>query len=195
MRSSGWTSSVFPTRTRQFGNRVKNVHRGRLRDERSTFRNSSDRLFGIARHHRSRHTGASAPNSAVPQVRPVEAGCYDTRIWTDATKPGTTIIRSIPTGGKFRVDEMAYDPIDRILMISNDGDSPPFLTFISIRDGPSWATSCIQPVRMAWNNPSGFVRLGCSTRMCLAIRTVSMCSIPVSSRIRSRASRCNVAAD
>ena len=56
-------------------------------------------------------------------------------IEADATKPGTTIIRSIPTGGKFRVDEMAYDPIDRILMVSNDGDSPPFLTFISVTDG------------------------------------------------------------
>jgi len=56
-------------------------------------------------------------------------------IEADATKPGTAIIRSIPTGGKFRVDEMAYDPADRILMVSNDGDSPPFLTFIRVTDG------------------------------------------------------------
>jgi len=56
-------------------------------------------------------------------------------IEADATKPGTTIIRKIPTGGKFRVDEMAYDPIDQILMASSDGDSPPFLTFISVKDG------------------------------------------------------------
>jgi hypothetical protein len=56
-------------------------------------------------------------------------------IEADATKPGTAIIRSIPTGGQFRVDEMAYDPIDQVLMVSNDGDSPPFLTFISARDG------------------------------------------------------------
>jgi hypothetical protein len=56
-------------------------------------------------------------------------------IEADATKPGTAIIRSIPTGGKFRVDEMSYDPIDRILMVSNDGDSPPFLTFIRVTDG------------------------------------------------------------
>jgi len=56
-------------------------------------------------------------------------------IEADATKPGTSIIRKIPTGGKFRVDEMAYDPIDKILMTSNDGDAPPFLTFISVKDG------------------------------------------------------------
>ncbi len=56
-------------------------------------------------------------------------------IEADATKPGTAIIRSIPTGGKGRVDEMAYDPIDRILLAENDGDSPPRVTFISVTDG------------------------------------------------------------
>jgi hypothetical protein len=56
-------------------------------------------------------------------------------IEADATKPSTAIIRKIPTGGRFRVDELAYDPIDKILMTSNDGDVPPFLTFISVTDG------------------------------------------------------------
>ncbi|HEV3333996.1 MAG TPA: hypothetical protein VG096_23580 [Bryobacteraceae bacterium] len=56
-------------------------------------------------------------------------------IEADATKPGTAIIRSIPTGGKGRVDEMAYDAIDRILLAENDGDSPPRITFISVTDG------------------------------------------------------------
>lgn len=56
-------------------------------------------------------------------------------IEADATKPGTTIIRKIPTGGKFRVDELAYDSVNQILMASNDGDSPVFLTFVSVTDG------------------------------------------------------------
>ena len=56
-------------------------------------------------------------------------------IEADATKPGSAIIRSIPTGGKGRVDEMAYDPIDRMLMAENDGDSPPRITFIAVTDG------------------------------------------------------------
>ena len=56
-------------------------------------------------------------------------------IEADAAKPGTAIIRSIPTGGKGRVDEMAYDPIDRILLAENDGDSPPRITFISVTNG------------------------------------------------------------
>ena len=52
----------------------------------------------------------------------------------DATKPGTTILKSIPTGGNFRVDEGSYDPVDQIVMFANDGDSPPFLTFVSSVD-------------------------------------------------------------
>jgi hypothetical protein len=56
-------------------------------------------------------------------------------IEADAAKPGTAIIRKIPTGGKFRVDEMAYDHADQILLASSDGDSPPFLTFVSVKDG------------------------------------------------------------
>jgi DNA-binding beta-propeller fold protein YncE len=56
-------------------------------------------------------------------------------IEADAAKPGTPILRKIPTGGKFRVDELAYDPIDKIVMTSNDGDAPPFLTFVSAVDG------------------------------------------------------------
>ena len=56
-------------------------------------------------------------------------------IEADAKQPGTAIMRKIPTGGKFRVDELAYDPVDGILMASSDGDSPPFLTFVSVKSG------------------------------------------------------------
>ena len=38
---------------------------------------------------------------------------------------------AIPTGGKFRADELAYDPADHIILIANDADTPPFVTFIS----------------------------------------------------------------
>ena len=56
-------------------------------------------------------------------------------IEADATKPGTSIIRSIPTGGKGRIDEFAYDPVDRVLLAENDGDSPPYITFVSASTG------------------------------------------------------------
>jgi hypothetical protein len=38
---------------------------------------------------------------------------------------------TISTGGKFRADELAYDPADKIIMIANDADTPAFVTFIS----------------------------------------------------------------
>jgi len=37
--------------------------------------------------------------------------------------------------GKARADEMAFDPVDQVLLVANDADSPPFITFISTRPG------------------------------------------------------------
>ena len=42
------------------------------------------------------------------------------------------IVATISTGGKFRADEMAYDPKDNILMVANNADDPPFATLISV---------------------------------------------------------------
>lgn len=39
---------------------------------------------------------------------------------------------TISTGGKFRADEMSYDPKDNILMVANNADDPPFGTLISV---------------------------------------------------------------
>jgi DNA-binding beta-propeller fold protein YncE len=41
-----------------------------------------------------------------------------------------SIVATIPTGGSFRADELAYDPQDKIIMVANDADTPPFVTFI-----------------------------------------------------------------
>jgi DNA-binding beta-propeller fold protein YncE len=43
------------------------------------------------------------------------------------------MIATIPTGGVERADEMAFDPLDQVLLVANDADAPPFLTFISTR--------------------------------------------------------------
>jgi DNA-binding beta-propeller fold protein YncE len=44
------------------------------------------------------------------------------------------IVASISTGGKGynRVDEVGYDPKDQVMLVANDNDTPPFLTFISV---------------------------------------------------------------
>lgn len=43
------------------------------------------------------------------------------------------VIASIPTNGKERTDEIAYDPRDHLIVAVNNADSPPFVTFISTR--------------------------------------------------------------
>jgi DNA-binding beta-propeller fold protein YncE len=42
-----------------------------------------------------------------------------------------TIIDTISTGGVKRTDEMAYDPVDELVMAANNADAPPFATLIS----------------------------------------------------------------
>lgn len=43
-----------------------------------------------------------------------------------------TIVATISTGGKFRADEMAYDPKDNVILVANNADEPPFGTLISV---------------------------------------------------------------
>ena len=42
-----------------------------------------------------------------------------------------SIVADIPTGGTGRADELAYDPRHHIILVANDQDTPPFVTFIS----------------------------------------------------------------
>jgi hypothetical protein len=42
-------------------------------------------------------------------------------------------VADIPTHGKGRADELAYDPIDHILLIANDRETVPFVTFINTK--------------------------------------------------------------
>ena len=60
------------------------------------------------------------------------AGDGDSRIKVIdiATK---SFVTTIPTGGKFRVDEMAYDPQDHILAAANNADTPPFITLFDTK--------------------------------------------------------------
>src|SRR6266853_3717967 len=44
-----------------------------------------------------------------------------------------SIVADISTGGKGRADELAYDPLDRIMIVANDQEATPFVTFISTR--------------------------------------------------------------
>src|SRR6202040_11600 len=45
----------------------------------------------------------------------------------------SSIVANISTMGSLRADELAYDPLDHLIMIANDRDPIPFVTFISTR--------------------------------------------------------------
>jgi hypothetical protein len=49
--------------------------------------------------------------------------------------PSGTQISSVLTGGTMRADEMAYDPKDKLLLVANNADTPPFGTLISVGSG------------------------------------------------------------
>jgi hypothetical protein len=46
------------------------------------------------------------------------------------------VLHDIPTGGANRADELCYDPVDHLITIANDADTPPFISFIPT-EGPN----------------------------------------------------------
>jgi hypothetical protein len=48
------------------------------------------------------------------------------------TIPSGTQVSDVTTGGTTRVDEMAFDPHDRLLLVVNNAESPPFATIYSV---------------------------------------------------------------
>jgi hypothetical protein len=67
---------------------------------------------------------------AIPQLNQLYVGDGDSTVKV-VDLGAKAIVASISTGGKCRADELAYDPLDHIIMIGNPNDNPPFLTFIS----------------------------------------------------------------
>jgi DNA-binding beta-propeller fold protein YncE len=86
--------------------------------------------IGFAGSTGNRLTGGPNGVVAIPQLSEVWAGDGDSTVKV-VDLAAKAIVATIPTGGKSRADELAYDPLDRIVMVANDADTPPFLTFIS----------------------------------------------------------------
>ncbi len=61
----------------------------------------------------------------------VWAGDFPSRVWVLDINTGAPVVPPVSTGGVNRADEMCYDPVDKILAVVNNADSPPFITFIS----------------------------------------------------------------
>src|SRR5581483_19140 len=72
-------------------------------------------------------TGRGGPNGVV-SVSPVEAAAGDGDSTLKIVNLFSNDVQSISSGGTQRVDEMAYDPQDDVVIAANDRSDPPFLT-------------------------------------------------------------------
>jgi DNA-binding beta-propeller fold protein YncE len=74
----------------------------------------------------------SGPNGvvAIPLLNQLYVGDGDSTVKV-VDLAAKAVVATIPTGGNCRADELAYDPLDHIIMITNPSDNPPFVTFIS----------------------------------------------------------------
>ena len=74
----------------------------------------------------------AAPNGvlAIPRTHEIWAGDNNSNVQVIDT--GTmAITHTISTGGKMRADELAFDGVHHLVLIANDRDTPPFVSFIS----------------------------------------------------------------
>jgi len=75
---------------------------------------------------------AAAPNGvlAVSRAREVWAALANSTVAVINTD-SNTVTSSVNTGGTGRAGKIAYDAVDQLIMVANDQDSPPFITFIN----------------------------------------------------------------
>ncbi len=80
----------------------------------------------------------AGPNGVVyiGSLHQVWAGNGDSTVKVFAFNPNSPqhtaqLMATISTGGTKRADEMAFDNRDHLLLVANDADSPPFISFIS----------------------------------------------------------------
>lgn len=75
---------------------------------------------------------AGGPNGIVITGNNLWAGdgMSDVKIIDIASK---RTLATVLTGGNKRVDELAYDPLDNVIVAANNADDPPFISFISTK--------------------------------------------------------------
>ena len=80
----------------------------------------------------SGNNGTSGPNGVVAAFPWLFVTDASSRVVSIDLRNGN-MVGDVSTGGadSLRADELAYDPIDHIILIANVADTPPFVTFVS----------------------------------------------------------------
>ncbi len=84
-----------------------------------------------------RKGGDVGPNGVLvlPEAHQLWAGDGDSTVKIfDLTATPPALVAAISTGGKHRVDELAVDPADGVVLAANNADEPAFLSLISVKD-------------------------------------------------------------
>jgi hypothetical protein len=91
----------------------------------------------------------SGPNGVlVVNHSQVWAGDGDSTVKVLILQPrGGQLIANISTGGTARADELCYDPNEQLILVANDADDPPFVTFVS-----STSRTILKQIKMDGNN-------------------------------------------
>ncbi len=79
-------------------------------------------------------SSVSGPNGVVVAGGDLWAGDGDSTVKVIDLKT-KKVTDTLSTGGKARVDEMAYDPDAHVVVVGNNADEPPFLTLFSTEAG------------------------------------------------------------
>src|SRR6516162_7869813 len=83
-------------------------------------------------------TATSGPNGVTASGNCIFATDSPSRVVSfNSSVSFTAMVSSFNTGGTARADELAFDPHDRLLLVINNADTPPFGTLINV------STSCV----------------------------------------------------
>jgi len=108
----------------------------------------------------------AGPNGIITIGTQVWAGDGDSTVKIVDLQTGNLVVPPISTGGTKRADELCHDPKRGLVLIANDADSPPFVSFIStesyqvvgkiVMDGTHGAPKATAGIEQCqWNPHSG----------------------------------------
>jgi len=92
----------------------------------------------------------NGPTSTCPGAGTFTTACSTVQVIDYATG---ALVHSIPTGGANRADELCYDPVDHLIQIANDADTPPYINFIPT-EGPN-AYTVVKQIKFDGNPGNG----------------------------------------
>ncbi|MBV9829536.1 MAG: hypothetical protein JO001_28275, partial [Alphaproteobacteria bacterium] len=98
-------------------------------------------------------TATSGPNGVAAAFPCIFAGDGNSRaISINASVSFVQPVSALNTGGQFRADELAYDPADGLLLVTNNAETVPFSTLLTVNKS---TCALSNPIKITYNAASG----------------------------------------